>query len=228
MTEPNLPPCARRYLEQLEIASTGLPAAHRTQLLEQIHEHFAEAIDDGAEVSTVLLRLGSAEELVADALPAGTARGPSWERVVLRCAIASAITCGLGLLGVAIAATLQLRGMLLMPSLLVLMGGAATLLTTAVLAGVLRRRNDRDRQVRDALLSRPSVVATLIAGSTAVALGLLGTLFSAFMVAVTANPRSGLIGTLGIAITLAGGAVLWRTARSLRSPSPAPGPPASA
>lgn len=223
MTEPPLPPGARRYLEQLELASAELPTAHRTQLLEQIHEHLAEAIDDGAELSSVLLRLGTPEEVVADARPSDARRGPSWERVMLRFAIASAIACGAGLLGVIVAAAMQLRGMLLLPSLLVLLGGAATLLATAVLAGALRRTGERDRQARDALLARPSVAATLIAGSTALALGLLGAFTGALMMAMTANPRSGLIGALGIALALAGGAVVWRTARSLRSPSTGPG-----
>lgn len=220
MTEPHLPAGARRYLEQLEIAAAGLPAAHRAQLLEQIHEHLLEAIDEGVEVATVLERLGAPQELVADARPAGAARSPSWERVLLRFAIASAVACGAGLLGVALAAALSLRSMLLLPALLLLIAGAATLVTTAVLALVLRRASERDRQVRDALLSRPATVATRIGASGMLALGLLAACTGLLMMAMTGNPRSSMILAPGILLALAGALLLWRTSRATRSPRP--------
>ncbi|HYU86509.1 MAG TPA: hypothetical protein VEK80_17025, partial [Kribbellaceae bacterium] len=71
------------YLGRLEQAAQVLPADRRTELVEEVRAHIAEArtagADDLAAVRTVLDRLGSPDEIVAAAREdaAGDDRAPA-------------------------------------------------------------------------------------------------------------------------------------------------------
>lgn len=70
MTDATLPLEAERYLRRLEVEAADLPPRERQRLLAQIREHLADALDDDADVASVLLRLGDPSELAAAAAPA--------------------------------------------------------------------------------------------------------------------------------------------------------------
>ena len=91
MTPPTLHPLASEWLERLRVAAADLPSSERAELLSDIEAHLAESIPadaSEAEVRTVLDRMGSPAEIVAEAAgPAGVAasgRGfREWVAVIL-------------------------------------------------------------------------------------------------------------------------------------------------
>ncbi|WP_306232219.1 HAAS signaling domain-containing protein [Agrococcus beijingensis] len=70
MTDATLPLEAELYLRDLEREAAVLPPLERERLQAQIREHLADALDEEADVASVLRRLGSARELVGAAAPA--------------------------------------------------------------------------------------------------------------------------------------------------------------
>lgn len=77
MTTLELHPLARDYVKRLRRAAGALPPAQRTELVEQIEAHLAEALPANAsegEVRSVLDRLGDPDAIVAEAAPDPTAQ----------------------------------------------------------------------------------------------------------------------------------------------------------
>lgn len=76
MTEQN--PIISRYIAQFRSGLKNLPETERTEIVQEIESHIAEAINGGRSVAEVLERLGPADRLarayVADAL-VGSGRG---------------------------------------------------------------------------------------------------------------------------------------------------------
>lgn len=215
-----LPPTARDYLRQLDLEAASLPPAERVRLVEQIREHLLDALADGADAGDAVARVGHPRELVAEAAPEAPVilSGPSWQRVVLGCSIVAAVMSVAGMLGTLVAIASSQRGLLLVPSMLLLALGVSALLATSMV-GVLLRGADRatNGRHREALRARPLLVARLVTGWTMLALGSLGCALSGLMLAMTGNPRSALFLVLGLAAAAAGVVLLVSTARVLRS-----------
>lgn len=215
-----LPPRALDYLRQLDLEAASLPPAERVRLVGQIREHLLDALADGADAGDAVARVGHPRELVAEAapeLPVNLA-GPSWQRVVLGCSIVAAVMSVAGMVGTLVAIASSQRGLLLIPSMLLLALGSSALLATGVV-GLLLRGADRATNGlhREALRARPLLAARLVTGWAMLALGTLGCALSGLMLAVTGNPGSALILVLGLAAAAAGVVLLVSTARVLRS-----------
>lgn len=75
MTTRTVHPLASDYLDDLRRAGTRLPRGRRNELVDEIAEHLADAIEPGAsdaEALGVLDRLGAAEEIVEAEQPSPT------------------------------------------------------------------------------------------------------------------------------------------------------------
>jgi len=91
MTASTLPPLATEWLDRLRAAAGQLPASEQADLVSEIEAHLAESIPPGAseaEVRKALDRLGTPEEIVAEAVGplahAGPRRGThEWAAIIL-------------------------------------------------------------------------------------------------------------------------------------------------
>lgn len=100
------------YLRRLDAALRGLPAGHRSQMVEEVRSHIAEGVarldePTEADIRTLLDRLGSPEE-IADASRAtegATARRSSGRRWLL-----GGIAAGLAAVGLSIGLAVGLGG----------------------------------------------------------------------------------------------------------------------
>lgn len=71
-----LPTTARRYLGELEAALTGVPAAQRAAILDDIRAHIADATEDGRNIDDTLAGLGAPATVAQEARDElGLARG---------------------------------------------------------------------------------------------------------------------------------------------------------
>lgn len=145
-----------------------------------------------------------------------------WRRVARFAAVASGALIVAAIVAMLLGAVvLGQRGILAMPSLVMLALGLGGLLAVPATTSALRRVERVGVDPQRELERQPELAAGVAGATGLLALALAGIAFGTAMVALTGNPRSALPLAIGAAMALGALVLLRRATRSLRAASTA-------